>query len=238
MKQSLIAIICTMTMWAFTACQQQENIRPNASSAGSVENIAPADLPVLVLGATHQDFGGQNITEAVKMTGSEGSVMYGVTVASNDVGTYSEDGEKCSRIDLTSLPQTITDYITTHYAGAQVLKAAQRTEADGTTKIMVRLNTRQALTFDASGNFLAEKTGGKKGKKGKRGCDQMNKQSIAATELPQVAQDYIAANYANQATAEAFKLTKKGIASLFLVEFGNDLEAVFAADGTFLKEQN
>ncbi|WP_299463447.1 PepSY-like domain-containing protein [uncultured Microscilla sp.] len=235
MKKLLTGIVCTMAMCVFTACQQQETINPGITT-GSVESIAATDLPVLVLNAVHQDFSGQRITEAIKMTGTEGSVVYGVTVESHDSGNYSEGGGKCNRIELTALPKTISDYITTHYAGANVLKAAQMTDSEGTTKIMVRLDTRKALTFDASGNFLEEKEARKKGKKGKKGCE-MSKESIAATDLPQPAQDYIAANYADQVTAEAYKLTKKEGASLFAVAFTHQLEVVFAVDGTFLKER-
>lgn len=237
MKRSIFGILFLMGMMVFASCKKQTEINPDQTlTAGTVESIDPVSLPSVVQQAVTQDFSGQSITEASKVTGSQGSVLYDVTVASNESASYSASGKKCNRIDIASLPQAISDYVTANYAGTTIKKASQITAEDGSTKIIVRLDNRKALSFDDAGNFLGEKTGHKKGKKHKKG-PKGTKESIAATDLPQAAQDYITANYAEQSIAEAYKLTKEDGSIFYVAKLSNDTKVIFDASGTFIKEK-
>lgn len=161
MKKSFLGTFIVLGILFLAACQNQNEVSP-ALSEGLVETIAPADLPTLVQAAVVRDFSGQNITEAEKITGSEGSMMYDVSVDSGESAAYNPEGSKCNRVALTEIPQTIQDYVAANYAGANIKKAAQVTTKDGTVKIIVKLDIRKGLSFDQEGNFLGERKGRKK----------------------------------------------------------------------------
>ncbi|OJJ22849.1 hypothetical protein BKI52_00425 [marine bacterium AO1-C] len=163
MRKSFLGILTVLGIMFLASCQNKNEVSPTLSE-GLVEAIAPADLPALVQAAVARDFSGQSITAAEKVTGSEGSVMYDVSVDSGETSSYNPEGGKCNKVELTEIPQAIQDYVAANYTGANIQKAAQITTKDGTVKIIVKLDIKKGLSFDEAGNFLGEKKGRKKRK--------------------------------------------------------------------------
>ena len=161
MKKSFLGIACLVAIMWMTACQNQNEVSPTLSE-GIIESINPTELPLPVQSAVANDYMSQSVTAAEKVTGSEGSISYDVVVDSGESASYTPEGNKCNRVTLAEIPQTIQDYVTTNYAEASIKRAFQRTAKDGSTKIIVKLDIRKALSFDEAGNFLGEKQGRKK----------------------------------------------------------------------------
>ena len=161
MKKSFFGIACLLGIMLLASCQNRNEVGPELSE-GLVESIAPADLPTLVQTAVANDFPGQGIAAAEKITGSAGGTMYDVLVDSGESGSYNPEGGKCNKVELTTIPQAIQDYVTANYTGANIKKAFQMNTKDGSVKIIVKLDIRKALSFDEAGNFLGEKKKRKK----------------------------------------------------------------------------
>jgi len=236
MKRTFLGNIFLWVMIAFTACNTPENVDPNQNpviSSGSVETVTSTTLPAAVLSSISQDFAGQTITEALKETGSDGTVMYTVTMSSQSVASYNEIGNKGTEVALANLAQAITDYVNSNFAGNNVSRAVNLLKTANVNLTLVRLSGNQVLSFDAANNFL---NGEVEGNDDDDDDDDCTETSIAISDLPQAARDYITANYAGQNIQEAYKKDCKGTIK-YEVELSNDVEILFDANGQFLKEE-
>lgn len=237
MKRSFLGILFFVVLATLSACNAPQNVDPNqipATSSGNIEVLSPASLPTLIQNAVNQDFTGQTVTEALKETGSEGSVMYTVTMSSKANASYNAMGQKCTILTLTSLPQAITDYVAKNHASTNIARAVQMPEASGSNLTMVRLADQKVLTFDASNNFLTSNSTNGNGEKEEEDCVE---DAIAVSSLLQSIRDYIAANYAGQTIKEAYKKTCKNNLVQYEVELSDGTEVYFDANGQFIKEE-
>lgn len=125
-------------------------------------------------------------------------------------------------IDVADLPTLATDYIGANYAGETVTLAVVKPSG----KFAVELSNGVVLLFDAEGNFIKECDGVQPGGPGHHHCETM----VTIDDLPQAAQDYIAATYAD-ATVDHGCLKINGN---FIVELSNGAKILFDADGNVL----
>ena len=205
------------------------------------DEIDPNDLPQAAKDYIAANYPDANIEEAGYNAEEE---EYGVVLDNGKIlifdanGAFVEefdddDEEDYERVEPADLPQAIQDYVATNYANETIRRAVFSADDQ---EYIIFLSNRVVLIFDASGNFIEEDEhedddddddqddrGGKRGK-----WDE-----IAASELPQAAADYIAANYGDRTIEEAYLNSKTGE---YAVEFTDDTFVVFDADGNFLKE--
>ncbi|OJJ14003.1 hypothetical protein BKI52_44870 [marine bacterium AO1-C] len=245
MKRTFLGNIFLWVMIAFTACNTPENVDPNQNaviSSGSVETIASTALPAAVLNAINKDFAGQTITETLKETGSDGTVMYTVTMSSQSMASYNEAGNKGTEVTLTNLAQAIKDYVNNNFAGNTVSRAVSLPNSTNVNLTLVRLSGNQVLSFDAANNFLNGETDDNDDDDDDDDDDNDSddnncvEDSIAVSALPQAIRDYVATNYAGQTIQKAYKENCNGTIQ-YEVELSGGVELIFDANGQFIKKE-
>lgn len=140
-------------------------------------------------------------------------------------GPKGKGGGKMTQIDVTSLPSNVTSYISTNYVGSTVKHAAKTDSGYYAVHIVLTDSTHKGLLFDASGNFLREKSG-----KGHKGT------SVDVASLPSAIATYVSANYAGSTITKAMVSSegKYGV----LVTKSDDTKVLLGFDsaGAFLNE--
>lgn len=166
--------------------------------------------------------------------GTDTSTVDGAARAASDsAGFHSK--KKLTKIAVTDLSATITNYISTKYSGAVVDYAAK--DESGNILVGITQNSiRKALLFNADGSFnhelsLKPKWPGMPGKGGKR--DSL--EQVAVTDLPAAITNYISKNYAGATVKVVGKDANRGYFVMILV---NDTPKtlLFNLDGTFNQE--
>ena len=129
------------------------------------------------------------------------------------------EGEK---VEFTSLPQTIQDYITTNNGGsANVELALKITLKDNKVIYVVRLLDKKHIHFDANGNKLERPEGDRKFER------------IALTDLPAAATTYLNANVDSSLILGAVKMLNKNGDVCYGVRLKNNEVYTFDASGNF-----
>lgn len=126
-------------------------------------------------------------------------------------------------IQVADLPQAATDYVTTNYPSETITLAVVKPSG----KFGVELSNGEVLLFEADGTFIKVCDGQPNGGPHNHHC---NTPLTALTDLPQAAQDYIAANYPGE-TLERGCVKNNGN---YILELSNDVKILFAADGTVI----
>ncbi|MDR6561351.1 MULTISPECIES: PepSY-like domain-containing protein [unclassified Arcicella] len=130
---------------------------------GNITSIDPAALPATITTYISTNYAGATI----KYAGKDAQGQYVVGVSLNNVETgllFDANGvfvkalqhyarkAKLTEVDITTLPATLTSYITTNYAGYTVKRAGK--DADGNIYVAISDGTnRKVLLFDATGAF-------------------------------------------------------------------------------------
>ncbi len=152
-------------------------------------------------------------------------------------------GRPCSltKVEVSSLPTTVTAYITANYAGATVKEAAK--DSNGNFDVMILVGgLPRVLQFNADGTFKMELTfkrgkgfGANGGPGGHDGPGGHNAAPVSVTALPAAVTSYITTNYAGATITGAVQGPNGGF--LVLISVSNTPKALeFNADGTFSKE--
>ncbi|MEZ4775913.1 MAG: PepSY-like domain-containing protein [Bacteroidia bacterium] len=142
-------------------------------SGRQVSAIDPANLPQGAIDYLAANFSSSVILRAGEVTRRDGSVVYVVSLSSGEFLAFDENGElvadrqkgrgrhhgpqahgSFTEIQVSDLPQTIADYLTTNNPSDTVEKAFTVTKRDGTMVYGVVLGERNVLFFDADGNLL------------------------------------------------------------------------------------
>ena len=137
--------------------------------------------------------------------GSQGGCAAGDTIATAD------------------LPQAAADYVTANYASETISVVVVKPSG----KFGVELASGIVLLFTAEGVFIKVCDGQPDGGPHQHHC---NTPITELTELPQAAQDYIAANYADATLARGCVKFNGN----FIIKLSNDVKLLFAADGTVI----
>jgi hypothetical protein len=160
-------------------------------------------------------------------------------LAAGDRGGGSDSTAHCMRgdtLDVASLPQAITDYLTANYPTATVVTAVSK--RDGRA-FAVELSDGTILIFRGNGDLLGEcgnlptHPGGPHGPGGPGNPDGgcLSGDTLTIADLPAGVTDYVSANYANT-TIQTVVSKRNGLA--FAVGLSDGTVLIFKADGTFV----
>lgn len=130
-----------------------------------------------------------------------------------------------TEIDIATLSSTISNYISTNYAGAIVQKAGVDSLGNTYIKIMKADSSFIGLLFDVNGNFIKELIRGHKGQRGT---------IIANSALPASVIPYIAASYATATIHKAILESDGTYKVILLLSDGTYLGLAFDANGNFV----
>jgi hypothetical protein len=125
-------------------------------------------------------------------------------------------------IDVATLPTAVTDYITANYGGETIANAVVKPSG----KFGVELSSGTVLLFAADGTFIKVCDGQPDGGPHHHHCDTQ----VTIDDLPQAAQDYIAANYAGETVERGCQKNNGN----YIVKLSNDVKILFDADGNML----
>lgn len=139
-------------------------------------------------------------------------------------------GHRGTRVELTDLPTSITDYITANYPDAET-KRAKTNDNNGNYFVLIKTDDgRVVLKFDADGNFIEEVSCIH------HGCGGITPIDIA--DLPTTITDYITTNYPDADIQKAGQKTNSENYGVVLNIDGNRVIVVFDSDGNFLFERS
>lgn len=143
----------------------------------------------------------------------------------DDDDNYVEDS-----IAVSALPQAVRGYVAANYVGQTITEAYKKTLQDGTVLYKAELSNGVSLVFDANGKFIKEE-------KEDSDDDTGTSQTIAVTDLPQAAQDYLKTHYATNTVVEVEKETSAAGVVSYEVELNDGTEVEFDAAGNFVKAE-
>lgn len=134
-------------------------------------------------------------------------------------------GKDLTAVDVATLSSSITDYISTNYAGSTIVKAA--TDADGNIFVVVKKadGTLVGLAFDKDGNFVKVLESKGKG----------HLTTIDVASLPSAVTTYVSTNYAGATIEKAYNDKDGNIIVTIKNTDGTVVRLVFDADGKFVK---
>lgn len=157
--------------------------------------------------------------------------------SARNAATTATDGKPGSltAVTVASLPEKITTYIKTNYAGAAIKEAAKG--ANGDFVVVVTLNNIvKILAFKADGTFireLAPKEGHGHGDTAKH----PPLTDVAVASLPSSITTYVSTKYPGATIKKAGKDTKTNELVVFIMTADSKpVVLIFKADGTFVKE--
>ena len=230
MKKVLLISLCGM--WLLSSCNKSaDSVTPSSStiSSSAVPATVVASLQTTYPAATSITWSQLSpSTYQAAFTVHDTLKMAEFTTQGKCTGTHNE-------IATTSLPTSITDYLTANYAGYTVVKAGVSKDSSGTInnyKVLISVNGKPySLEFDASGNFLKVET--PDGHRAGNGITQAN--------LPAAITDYLTTNYAGYAFNNAEVRIENGTTSGYEVVITQNNKLyflLFDASGKFLSAKD
>lgn len=143
----------------------------------TMTEIDAADLPQTIIDYLAAEYPESVILRAGLAENAEGESRYIVKLSSGQILAFDESGELVATrmrgegrrgkhrhgdhgsfesIELTDLPQTIQDYLSTNHASDTIHKTFSLETREGDTVYGVKLDGHQVLFFDESGNLLED----------------------------------------------------------------------------------
>jgi hypothetical protein len=188
-------------------------------------------------------------TETISDVASSQAIGVGISSATNDsiyvVGACARD-HVLDSLAQNAMPSTITDYLTTNYAGYTFEKAFTEKDSSGTLTgyvVIIRYNANPVgLKFDASGNFvrvLEQRDERDLNGRGYRegGCfsdrDGMHKDTVGLSALPPTILSYFTTNYPQDTLVRAY-VNADSSYIVFSIDNGS-FAIVFSSSGTFIR---
>jgi hypothetical protein len=133
---------------------------------GKLTAIDPSALPATITSYINTNYAGS----AIKFAGKDdkGQIVVGLTVGTVETGLlFDANGvfvkkldnygkkAKLTEVDITTLPATVSAYVTANYAGYTIKKAGK--DVDGNLLVGIKNDTgHKVLKFDAAGKFVEE----------------------------------------------------------------------------------
>lgn len=190
---------------------------------------------------------------SVDPTTTDGSARTSSVSSGTAVGSHS-----LTTVDVSSLPASVTSYISTNYAGATIKEAKK--DANGNFVLLITLNsTLKLLLFKADGTFVKEGDGKPKPMRGDSTHHHMSGDSthhmrgdtthqakpgpggfgltdVATSSLSAAITSYISTNYAGATIDKAGQEKKSGDYVVIITTSANKhVVLLFGSDGTFKK---
>ncbi|WP_128544339.1 PepSY-like domain-containing protein [Larkinella soli] len=213
-------------------CKQKiTKIETSALPAAVTEYISKTYTGATIEYAAKDDQG--NFLVAITQKGEKKALLFNADGSFNEAlalkgdrkrGPHGGGGKKGSltQIAVTDLPATITSYINTNYAGAEI-KTAAKDSTRGYIVMIVLDQQPKTLLFNNDGTFNKEVQKPVKG----------NFTAVAVADLPASVTSYVTTNYANSTIKQAAKNADGQIAVWVQPAGGRPVVLLFNADGTF-----
>lgn len=169
------------------------------------------------------------VSDATKAIGDRGGKRSGKGSPKNHKDSLSTG----TAIDPTTIPTSVTTYISTNYAGYTVVKGRTRTVNGVTSNELIISNSTDliVLVFDANWIFISEQLKSKGSEKGGT--------TIDISTIPAVATTYITTNYAGYSISSAVSRTRNGVVSyeVTISDGTTKKRIIFDANWAFVNEQ-
>ena len=160
MKTIIQSILWIGTLMIMVSCNLTDQIFSiDEINTGSTEEIQPSDLPADIQASIQARFPNLTISDATKIISSSGDIFYAATLSDGVERTFGHDGGMCNAIDPADLSQAIIDAVSDLLPDSEILRAAERTNDDGETIYVLKLDTGEILVYSADGTLLADKSG-------------------------------------------------------------------------------
>lgn len=214
---------------------------------GSDDYIAISDLPATIISYIQANYSA-SITEVERNHNADGSFSYEIELSNGTEVYFDASGNflleddrggrgngQGSHISTSDLPLPLTSYVQAQYPGATIVKAERKLNPDGSfRKYEIELSNGTELYFDEAGQLLTDDSSSSNS-----GSGTDDSVSIAVSDLPQVARDYLAANYAAAQIERAKKrLNDNGSIRGYEVRLSDNTKVFFDATGNFLGDDN
>ena len=199
MKKNILWIFLLGIAMAFSSCEQN-NVEPSTSESELAEFALLA------------------------VSSSSSAVTASSTTSTGSTKTSSGFTGKCNLTEVatSSLPTSVTTYITGNYAGATVERAGKTNTGAYIVYLKNADGSTSALAFAANGTFV--------------GASAAPGTSVAIADLPASISSYVTANYAGATIAKAM-LDAEGNYLLALKKAdGSYVGVAFTSEGTFTQE--
>lgn len=189
----------------------------------SSSNVAISNLPQSIIDYVNNNYSGETIVKA-EMDSEDGQDVYEVYLSNGmelyfDMnGNFIKKDNDSSHISVSSLPQSIIDYLNNNYPNATILYAEEDYE-DGQLIYEVYLDNGMEIEFDSNGNVLSN-----------------DDNHIPISQLPQAILDYVNNNYPNN-TIEKAEIEFEDGQKMYEVTLDNEMELYFDMSGNFIKSE-
>ncbi len=142
-------------------------------------------------------------------------------------GHHQGGGKNCQvdEVEATELPSTITSYVSENYAGATIERAGKANNGSYIVHLKKSDGTLVGLLFDASGNFVSEKS-----------HRDIHGTPVTISDLPSTITTYISTNYAGSTIEKAIKDDKGNTLVLIKKTDATLAGLVFDSAGSFANE--
>ncbi|MDB5276660.1 MAG: hypothetical protein JWR61_1615 [Ferruginibacter sp.] len=221
-KNSLIA---GLVLFVLGSCKKENSLTGTTANTTTVSQSVVASVQAIAVGTTSS-----------RITGTDSLYVIGTCAVHHHTDS----------VAFSSLPSTITDYLTANYSGYTAQKAFTDKDSTGSISgyvVIIEYNGKPVgLKFDATGTFvkvLEQREGhdlvGHGWHEGGHFDDRggMKHDSIAIPSLPSAIISYFAANYAQDTLMHAFK---NNDSSIVVLSINNGVYAtLFDASGVFIQ---
>ena len=157
---------------------------------------------------------------------SEGAFIKNIEKPNHSMG---KKGPAIQEIELSALPQPITDYLTSEYAGSTIDKAGIHEDREGIVTYALKLEgVAGVLIFDESGNFIEHK----EPQYGR--LPHPASEFLEADDIPQGITDYITSNYPDDAIENARVVERPNGEILYIIKLIMNGIIRFDENGQFI----
>ena len=209
MKTNFVFVFLLSLSLALFSCEKNDTLPAEAETVSEDEALSE----FLLLATLN--------TSAARPAVSPGS--------SSDSTSTGFGGKKCNltETEVSALPETVTTYISTTYADATIERAGTTSQGEILVHIQKSDSTSAVLLFDASGNFVSEKT-----HKGGRDLST----PVKVSELPEAVPSYVSTNYSEATIEKAIEDEEGNYIVLAKKSDGTMVGLAFNAEGNFVSE--
>ncbi len=255
-----ISIIAVLALAGLSSCSKDtatdpllvdnSQIPPTPTALAGTTALADTKIAATALPQTVPDYVATNYPDAtvskseVENNGNyEVMLNQGTELVFEQAGAFlgvdddTEDDFGDTVVDPTALPQPIIDYVAANHAGLTIASASL--ENNGHYEL--QLSDGSELVFDGQGAFLGIGVDENEGNDNGNGTENEDSNQngnqnedgtvIDAATLPQLVKDYLTTTYPDATITEARSMADGG----FEVEMSTGIEAIFDANGSFVK---
>ncbi|TDL99547.1 MAG: hypothetical protein C4K58_06535 [Flavobacteriaceae bacterium] len=208
MKKNIftLSLATLATVFALQSCQNSDS--DNLSSQTTTQT------------STQSDTAAREVLDFLQISQSSSDTL----TSTSDTLKHHRGHHNITQIDIATLPEAITSYISTNYAGSTINLAGTDESGNYLVKITKADATQTGLLFDASGNFVSERAK----KMHNHGTE------IDSATLPEITKTYITTNYGTATIHKAIQETDGSYRVILVLTDGSYVGLSFDSTGNFV----